>query len=105
MKSVLKSIDRVLLKDHSVKQLGKSSECKKVLWPKLGRFHACSLRVKKATYTRGTILKNVSKNWPGLSKEELGQFKKRNIKIYYTANIQITLASNKNKYKIYTIPI
>ena len=33
-----------------------------------------------------------------------GQFKKRNIKIYYTANIQITLASHKNKYKIYTIP-
>ena len=41
-----------------------------VLWPKLGLFHACSLRVKNAIYTRGTILKNVSKNWPGFSEEE-----------------------------------
>ena len=32
-----------------------------------------------------------------------GQFKKRNIKIYYTGNIQITLASHENKYKIYYI--
>ena len=42
-----------------------------VLWPKLGRFHACSLKVKKnAMYTRGTIVKNVLKIWPGFSEEE-----------------------------------
>ena len=59
MKSVIKSIDRVLLKEHSVKKLRNLVSVKiimtvLVLWPKLGSFHACSVRVKNAIYTRGT---------------------------------------------------
>ena len=54
MKSVFKSIDRVLLKKHSVKNGGNQVTVKKVmtvlvLWPKLGRFHA----KKNSIYTRG----------------------------------------------------
>ena len=75
MKSVFKSIDRVLLQEHSVTKWWKSSECKKVmtvlvLWPKLGRFQACSLRVKKCHLHKRYNFKNFLKNWPGFSEEE-----------------------------------